>query len=194
LTRVRLSEVEAAERALPLAEMIAAATAAPDVEEIEWPMVQSKAAQGAARATHMVFNSVADLTAALAGTAAITGDRITVSGAPAAGLIDRLAHTAAFGATPELKGTARWVILHLAAAQGVRFASIHDLYLAMGRGDAGGFTVPAINVRAMAYDSGRAVMRAARGLDATSTRRSWPRRRCARASVARSSCRAITCR
>jgi fructose/tagatose bisphosphate aldolase len=48
----------------------------------------------------------------------------------------------------------------------VRFASIHDLYLAMGRGEAGGFTVPAINVRAMAYDTGRAVMRAARGLDA----------------------------
>ena len=166
LTRVRLSEVEAAERALPLAEMIAAATAAPDIEQIEWPMVQSKAAQGAARATHMVFNSVADLTAALAGTAAITGDRIAVSGAPPAELIDRLAHTAAFGATPELKGTARWVILQLAAAHGVRFASIHDLYLAMGRGDAGGFTVPAINVRAMAYDSGRAVMRAAKSLDA----------------------------
>jgi fructose/tagatose bisphosphate aldolase len=48
----------------------------------------------------------------------------------------------------------------------VRFASIHDLYRAMGRGEAGGFTVPAINVRAMAYDTGRAVMRAAKGLDA----------------------------
>jgi fructose/tagatose bisphosphate aldolase len=38
--------------------------------------------------------------------------------------------------------------------------------MAMGRGDAGGFTVPAINVRAMAYDSGRAVFRAARAIDA----------------------------
>ena len=81
-------------------------------------------------------------------------------------LVDRLAHTAAFGATPEVKGTARWVILHLAAHAGVRFASIHDLYIAMGRGEAGGFTVPAINVRMMAYDTGRAVMRAAKGLDA----------------------------
>jgi tRNA sulfurtransferase ThiI len=169
LTRVRLAQVEAAERALPLAQMIDAATATPDIEHIEWPrapMVQSKAAQRAARVTDMVFNSVADLTAALAGTAAITGDRIAVSGTPSAELVDRLAHTAAFGATPELKGTARWVILHLAAAQGVRFASIHDLYLAMGRGEAGGFTVPAINVRTIAYDTGRAVMRAARGLDA----------------------------
>jgi len=38
--------------------------------------------------------------------------------------------------------------------------------MAMGRGDTGGFTVPAINVRAMAYDTGRAVMRAAKTLNA----------------------------
>jgi fructose/tagatose bisphosphate aldolase len=114
----------------------------------------------------MVFHSVADLTAALAGTAALSGDRLTVTGAPAPDLVDRLAHTAAFGASPEVKGTARWVILNLAAHTGVRFASIHDLYLAMGRGEAGGFTVPAINVRAMAYDTGRAVFRAANRLDA----------------------------
>jgi len=114
----------------------------------------------------MVFTSVAELTAALAGVATIDHDRLTVSAAPSGDLVDRLAHTAALGATPEIKGTARWVILHLAAAQGIRFASIHDLYMAMGRGEAGGFTVPAINVRMMAYDTGRAVIRAAKGLDA----------------------------
>ncbi len=114
----------------------------------------------------MVFQSVADLTAALAGTAALSGDRLTVTGTPSPDLVDRLAHTAAFGASPEVKGTARWVILNLAAHAGIRFASIHDLYLAMGRGEAGGFTVPAINVRAMAYDTGRAVIRAAKKLDA----------------------------
>jgi fructose/tagatose bisphosphate aldolase len=114
----------------------------------------------------MVFNSAADILAALAGVATVSGDRISVTGMPSSDLVDRLAHTAAFGASPEVKGTARWVILHLAAHAGVLFASIHDLYMAMGRGDAGGFTVPAINVRAMAYDTGRAVMRAAVGLDA----------------------------
>jgi len=114
----------------------------------------------------MVFNSVAEITAALAGTATITGDAIAVSGAPSTDLIDRLAHTAAFGATPEMKGTARWVILHLAAHHDIRFASIHDLYIAMGKGEVSGFTVPAINVRMMAYDTGRAVMRAARRRDA----------------------------
>ncbi len=64
------------------------------------------------------------------------------------------------------RGTARWIIRNLAAAAGIRPASIHDLYLAMGRGEAGGFTVPAINVRAMAYDTARAVIRSAKKLNA----------------------------
>jgi len=80
--------------------------------------------------------------------------------------IDRLVWTAVFGADPELRGTARWTLKTAAAATGVRPASIQDLYIAMGRGDAGGFTVPAINVRAMAYDTARAVIRAAKKLQA----------------------------
>ncbi len=43
----------------------------------------------------------------------------------------------------------------------MRPASIHDLYLARGRGDTGGYTVPAINVRGMAYDTARSVFRTA---------------------------------
>src|SRR5437660_581027 len=80
--------------------------------------------------------------------------------------IDELVWTAVFGDTADVKGTARWIIRSLAAAAGIRPASIHDLYMAMGRGDAGGFTVPAINVRAMTYDTGRAVVRAAKSLNA----------------------------
>src|SRR6516164_6266399 len=80
--------------------------------------------------------------------------------------IDRLVWTAVFGADPELRGTARWNIRTAAAAAGIRPSSIHDLYIAMGRGDAGGFTVPAINVRAMAYDTARAVIRSAKKLNA----------------------------
>jgi fructose/tagatose bisphosphate aldolase len=80
--------------------------------------------------------------------------------------IDRLVWTAVFGADPELRGTARWNIRTAAAAAGIRPSSIHDLYMAMGRGDAAGFTVPAINVRAMAYDTARAVIRSAKKLNA----------------------------
>src|SRR5687767_3832715 len=113
----------------------------------------------------MVFASIRDLTDGLKGVGVVLTDRVTVSRTPPADLIDRLAHTAAFASDPEVKGTARWVLLHLGAAAGIRFASIHDLYMAMGRGEAGGFTVPAINVRAMAYDTGRAVIRAAKRLN-----------------------------
>ncbi len=80
--------------------------------------------------------------------------------------VDELASTAAFGETAEARGTARFTIRMMAAAAGIRLASIHDLYLAMGRGEAGGFTVPAINVRAMAYDTARAVIRSAKKLNA----------------------------
>lgn len=114
----------------------------------------------------MVFQSVKELTEALKPVATVLPDRVTVAGSASPELVDRLAHTAAFGADAEVKGTARWVLLHLGAAAGLRFASIHDLYTAMGRGEAGGFTVPAINVRAMAYDTGRAVFRAAKRLSA----------------------------
>jgi len=80
--------------------------------------------------------------------------------------IDTLAWAAVFGASAEDRGTARYEIRTRAAEAGIRLASIHDLYLAMGRGETGGFTVPAINVRAMAYDTARAVVRSAKKLNA----------------------------
>src|SRR5215213_9695212 len=84
------------------------------------------------------------------------------AGAPTAEMIDRLVWTAVFGPDAETRGIARWTIRNAAAAAGIRPASIHDLYMAMGRGDAAGFTVPAINVRAMSFDTARAVVRAAK--------------------------------
>src|SRR6516165_2661671 len=80
--------------------------------------------------------------------------------------IDTLAWSAVFGATADDRGKARFEIRKRAAEAGIRPASIHDLYMAMGRGDAAGFTVPALNVRAMAYDTARAVLRSAKKLNA----------------------------
>jgi fructose/tagatose bisphosphate aldolase len=74
---------------------------------------------------------------------------------------DRLVWQAVFG-SPEDRDAARWLLWEVGQAMGIRPASIHELYLARGRGECGGFTVPAINVRMMAYDSARAVFRAAR--------------------------------
>src|SRR5215210_219433 len=74
---------------------------------------------------------------------------------------DRLAGQAVFG-NGEEREAARWLLWELGQATGSRPASINDLYLARGRGECGGFTVPAINVRMLAYDTARAIFRAAR--------------------------------
>ena len=79
--------------------------------------------------------------------------------------IDRLVHQAVFADPPE-RDAARNRLWNLGQTLGPRPASIHDLYLARGRGECSGFTVPAINVRMLAYDAARAVFRAARARDA----------------------------
>ncbi|HEY7480202.1 MAG TPA: class II fructose-bisphosphate aldolase [Gemmatimonadales bacterium] len=74
---------------------------------------------------------------------------------------DKVVWQAVFGSGDE-REAARWVLWELGQASGARPGSINDLYFARGRGDVGGFTVPAINVRAMAYDTARAIFRAAK--------------------------------
>ncbi|HXY70680.1 MAG TPA: class II fructose-bisphosphate aldolase [Gemmatimonadales bacterium] len=78
---------------------------------------------------------------------------------------DKLAWAAVFGDAATLEA-ARWLLWEIGQEAGVRPASIHDLYLARGRGEIHGFTVPAINIRGLAYDSARALFRAANGLKA----------------------------
>jgi len=115
-----------------------------------------------------MFPSLKAMNDAVKPVATVLSDRVSVTspGAVTSDLVDKLVRTSVFGQDAELKGTARWILRNLAAAAGIRPASIQDLYMAMGRGDAGGFTVPAINIRAMAYDTARAVVRAAKKLNA----------------------------
>jgi hypothetical protein len=79
--------------------------------------------------------------------------------------LDAVAWAAVFGDTEE-KEYARWLLWEVGQAVGVRCASIHDLYIARGRGECGGFTVPAINVRASTYLTARSIFRTANRLDA----------------------------
>jgi fructose/tagatose bisphosphate aldolase len=79
--------------------------------------------------------------------------------------LDSLVREAVFG-SPENRTAAHRRIWEMAQAAGTGPASIHELYLARGRGECGGFTVPAINVRMLAYDTARAVFRAAKARDA----------------------------
>ncbi len=75
--------------------------------------------------------------------------------------IDRLVHTAVFG-QGDVRDSARWLIWEIGWASGIRSASIDSLYQARSRDEYSATTVPAINVRAMAYDFARAVVASAK--------------------------------
>src|SRR3989449_6331866 len=90
--------------------------------------------------------------------------RFEGAGVRQSGARDDLVRRAVFGAAAE-RERARWLIWEIGQRGGVRPASIHELYMARGRGEAPAFTTPAINVRVLAYDSGRAIFRAAKRLD-----------------------------
>src|SRR5579859_3003038 len=108
---------------------------------------------------HMLDNPFNDSVTVLDG-------RVTVhdEAAIASAAMDRLVSAAVFG-DPDGRDDARWLIWEIGQAVGVRASSIHDLYLARGRGETGGFTVPAMNIRGMVYDTARALFRAAVKLD-----------------------------
>ena len=75
--------------------------------------------------------------------------------------IDRLVHTAVFGGG-DVRESARWLIWELGWELGIQSASIDPLYQARSREDYANATVPAINVRAMAYDFARAIVASAK--------------------------------
>jgi fructose/tagatose bisphosphate aldolase len=75
--------------------------------------------------------------------------------------IDDLVYNAVF-AGQDVKAVARWLIWEMGQELAIRPASINALYLARGCGETSrGWSVPAINLRGMAYDMARAVFQAA---------------------------------
>jgi fructose/tagatose bisphosphate aldolase len=86
--------------------------------------------------------------------------RIADAGVLASAKTDELIRAAVFG-DGVTREYARWLIWELGQAVGVRPASIHDLYLARGKGLVHGFTVPAMNVRGASYDTARSLFRTA---------------------------------
>lgn len=75
--------------------------------------------------------------------------------------IDNIIYNAVFNPDKEVLEESRKLIKSLAGSLGIRSASIHNLYEAMGRGECGGFTVPAVNIRGLTYDASRAFFRSA---------------------------------
>ncbi len=118
----------------------------------------------------MTSASADDLLARLDGTARVEGSRLVVTDAPRfrREVIERLVNDAVFNSDEALRGAARWLIWSASQALGCGSASIHELYMARGRGDFSPtrFTVPAINVRATAFLTARQAFAAALERDA----------------------------
>jgi fructose/tagatose bisphosphate aldolase len=110
----------------------------------------------------MVYPSVDSMKSHLVKVATITGDTLTVTKPLAfrSEILDELTYTAVFGDAAS-QAFARWVIWEAAQQLGALPASIQPLYEAAGRGEYEHMTVPAMNLRGMAYDSARAAFRAA---------------------------------
>ncbi|MGZ6299600.1 MAG: class II fructose-bisphosphate aldolase, partial [Candidatus Limnocylindria bacterium] len=103
----------------------------------------------------MTSASAHDLLDGLDGIARIQGSRLLIDDATRlrGEAMDALVFDAVFNPDESLRDAARWLIWSASQALGCGSASIHELYMARGRGEfsATKFTVAAINVRAAAY-------------------------------------------
>jgi len=114
-----------------------------------------------------VATSVSELLERLAGIARLDGERLVVEDEArlrGEGIRD-LAWTAAFSEDEAAIEAARWIVWEASQELEVRSASIHELYMARGRGEVSKFTVPAINIRAQTFDMARTLYEAAGSAD-----------------------------
>jgi fructose/tagatose bisphosphate aldolase len=109
----------------------------------------------------------AELLELLAGIARVDGERLVIEDAAALrsrGIRDVI-WTATFSENAQAVEAARWIVWEASQELDMRSASIHDLYMARGRGEIHGFTVPAINLRTQVFDMASTICHAALKLD-----------------------------
>jgi len=114
-----------------------------------------------------VAETVPELISRLGSAARLDGDHLVIEDEAAfrGDVIRDLAWTAAFAPDGPVVGAAQWLIHEAARVLGAQSASIHELYMARGRGEVHGFTVPAINIRAQTFDMARTVYETAASND-----------------------------
>jgi hypothetical protein len=110
----------------------------------------------------MIFSSTDQLKKAIDGILKIEGDNVRVLDEKKlrSSLVDHLVYSAVLSGDAGVKQAARWLIRRAGVTLGVLPSSIQSLYEAMGRGEVKGFTVPAINIRGLTYETAQAVFRA----------------------------------
>jgi fructose/tagatose bisphosphate aldolase len=114
-----------------------------------------------------VAPTIAALLAATDEAVAVQGDGLTIRDEARlrGDVIRDLVWTATFTDDDAMRDVARWMVARAASLLGCGSASIHELYMARGRGEVGGFTVPALNLRTQVFDMAAATFRAATARD-----------------------------
>lgn len=116
----------------------------------------------------MLFNSVESLKMACEGILDFSGEKINIINRDKFNreLLRELALNSAINENSDIVKESRRIIRYLAKANGIFLASINDIYMAIPDDNSVDFTVPAINLRMMTYDSSRAVFRSAKKINA----------------------------
>ncbi|MBZ0254116.1 MAG: class II fructose-bisphosphate aldolase, partial [Candidatus Methylomirabilis sp.] len=111
----------------------------------------------------MLFSGIGDLKKLLNGTVEVQNGTAKVAEPDAlrGSKIDALAYNAVLNEDAGVRDACRWIIREAGAALGCPLGSIHDLYMARGRGEYKSATVPAVNIRGLTYETARAICRAA---------------------------------
>jgi fructose/tagatose bisphosphate aldolase len=114
-----------------------------------------------------VATSPADLIETIRPAARLDGDRLAIVDESAFRdtAIQDLAWTAAFATDEPTQTAAQWLVWEASQELGALSASIHELYMARGRGEVSGFTVPAVNIRAQTFDMARTLFDTAHSAD-----------------------------
>jgi len=109
----------------------------------------------------MIFQSIGELEENLVGVVVLDDEEVTVKDESKLREfgIDYLIYSAVLSDDAQVRHLCRVYIRKLAKIFGVYSASIFPLYKAFGKGEVSGFTVPAMNVRALSYDFAREVFK-----------------------------------
>ena len=109
-----------------------------------------------------LYKGLGDIKSALEGIATLANGKLSVSNeGKFRDLAYALVYNSIFNSDAEIQELCRWLIRAGANACGCPSASIHDLYMARGRNEWSGFTVPAINIRGITFDVSDMIFKAA---------------------------------
>lgn len=110
-----------------------------------------------------MYSSLKEMVNSIQGVSEVSknGVKVTDKNKFRAETIDALIYNGVFNDDHDISDACFWVIWESAQNLGIVPSSIMGLYEARGKNKCAGFTVPAMNIRGLTYDSARAVFRAA---------------------------------